>query len=65
MHSLSHMTVVTRSSVNTCRGERNCGKILAVPSVRQNTEKRAMYGRKGDKKNFADFIGLQQGPVNP
>ena len=49
------MPVVMCSSMNTCHGrgkkERNLGKILAAASVRQNTDMRAMYERKGGK-NF-------------
>ena len=35
--------------------ERNQGKILAVLSVRQNTDIRAMYGGKGVKKLARKF----------
>ena len=54
MCTLSHtMPVVTCSSLYTCHGggkkERNHGKILAVPTVRQSTGIIAMYGRKGVK----------------
>ena len=47
------MPVVTCSSVNICQGGDKKGeimvKILAAPSVRQNTDYRVMYGRKGVK----------------
>ena len=37
------------SSMNTWHRGRNCGKIIAAPSVRQNTDIRAMY-EKGVKR---------------
>ena len=55
MHTLSlTMPAVTCSRVNTCHmGSKKrviLVKILAEPSVGQNADIRAMYGRKGDKK---------------
>ena len=47
--------VITRSSVNTCQGggkkikRDNCAKILAAPSVKRNTDIRAIYWIKGEK----------------
>ena len=42
------MLVVTCSRVNTCHGERVIMvKIIAAPSVGQNTDIRLMYGRRG------------------
>ena len=47
------MPVITCSSMNTChRGGKKTGmmgNILAGPSVKQNTNVRAMYGKKGVK----------------
>ena len=49
------MPVVTCSRVNTCHGEvkkeRNQGRILAAPSVRQNTDIRVMHERQVVKKS--------------
>ena len=51
--SLSQPPVVMRFSVNTSHGgvkkDSNHGKILAGPSLRQNTDKKALYGEKGVK----------------
>ena len=66
-HALSlTIPVILCSSVNTChRGGKkrgiwlvdfdmnsSCGKILAAPSVRQNTDIGAMYKRKGSSGYF-------------
>ena len=54
------MPVVMCSNMNTCHeGDKKRGvavKILAAHSVRQNTDKRAMYERKGVKKDFKSLF---------